>query len=54
VFLFNGKSLFGTTRLAGGFRMPTKILVGKTDQDRIKNAGIPTGISPWLLKTSSF
>ena len=23
-FLFNGKSLFGTTRLAGGFRMPKK------------------------------
>ena len=23
-FLFNGKSLFGTTRLAGGFRMPKR------------------------------
>ena len=23
--MFNGKSLFGTTRLAGGFRMPKKI-----------------------------
>ena len=27
---------------------------GKTDQDRIKNAGTLTGIFEWLLKTSSF
>jgi len=32
----------------------TKIRVGKNDQDRIKNAGIPTGIFEWLLKTSGF
>ena len=35
-------------------KQKTKARVGKTDQGRIKNAGIPTGIFEWLLKTSSF
>ena len=35
-FLFNGKSLFGTTRLAGGFRMPTKSGALPTDCAPVK------------------
>jgi len=35
-------------------KQKTKTRGGKTDQDRIKNAGILTGIFEGLLKTSSF